>query len=95
MALYTALLNPYDRIMSLDLPHGGHLSHGFQPGGKKISATSKYFEVFPYHLNESTGVIDYEALHKTALIYRPKLIIAGASSYSRLIDYKKFREVCD
>jgi glycine hydroxymethyltransferase len=49
----------------------------------------------PYFLNEATALIDYEALHKTALIYRPKLIIAGASSYSRLIDYKKFREICD
>ena len=95
MAVYTGLLNPYDRIMSLDLPHGGHLSHGFQTMGKKISATSKYFEVFPYRLNEETGVIDYETLHKNALIYRPKLIIAGASAYSRLIDYKKFRDICD
>jgi glycine hydroxymethyltransferase len=91
MAVYTGLLNPYDRIMSLDLPHGGHLSHGFQTMGKKISATSKYFEVFPYRLNESTGIIDYEAFHKNALIYRPKLVISGASAYSRLIDYKKFR----
>lgn len=95
MAVYTGLLNPYDRIMSLDLPHGGHLSHGFQIPGKKISATSKYFEVFPYQLNEKTDIIDYDALHKTALIYRPKLIIAGASSYSRLIDYKRMREICD
>lgn len=51
MAVYTGLLNPYERIMSLDLPHGGHLSHGFQTAGKKISATSKYFEVFPYGLD--------------------------------------------
>jgi len=95
MAVYTGLLNPYDRIMSLDLPHGGHLSHGFQTMGKKISATSKYFEVFPYRLDEKSGLIDYDTLHKNALIYRPKLIIAGASAYSRLIDYKKFREICD
>lgn len=59
MAVYTGLLNPYDRIMSLDLPHGGHLSHGFQAGGKKISAVSKYYEVFPYRLDEDTGYIDY------------------------------------
>lgn len=50
--VYTALLNPFDRIMSLDLPHGGHLSHGYQTDTKKISAVSKYFEVFPYRLNE-------------------------------------------
>lgn len=81
--------------MSLDLPHGGHLSHGFQSQGKKISAVSKYFEVFPYHLDESTGLINYEEMFKIARIYRPKLIIAGASAYSRLIDYKKFREICD
>jgi glycine hydroxymethyltransferase len=54
------MLNPHDRIMSLDLPHGGHLSHGFQSQGKKISAVSKYFEVLPYHLDESTGLINYE-----------------------------------
>ena len=59
-AIYTGLLNPHDRIMSLDLPHGGHLSHGFQSQGKKISAVSKYFEVFPYHLDESTGLINYD-----------------------------------
>jgi glycine hydroxymethyltransferase len=59
-AIYTGLLNPHDRIMSLDLPHGGHLSHGFQSMGKKISAVSKYFEVLPYHLDESTGIINYD-----------------------------------
>lgn len=94
-AVYTALLNPYDRIMSLDLPHGGHLSHGFQTPTKKISAVSKYFEVLPYRVHETTHQIDYEELHKMAMIYRPKLIVAGASAYSRLIDYKKFREICN
>lgn len=95
MAVYTGLLNPFDRIMSLDLPHGGHLSHGFQVAGKKISAVSKYFEVFPYQVDLETKLIDYDTFHKNALIYRPKLIVAGASAYSRLLDYKKFREICD
>lgn len=81
--------------MSLDLPHGGHLSHGFQSMGKKISAVSKYFEVLPYFLDEKTGTINYEEFHKNALIYRPKLVVAGASAYSRLFDYKKFRQICD
>ena len=54
-AVYTALLNPHERIMGLDLPHGGHLSHGFEIPGKKISATSLYFEQMPYRLNEDTG----------------------------------------
>lgn len=67
------------------------MSHGFQSQGKKISAISKYFEVFPYHLDESTGLINYDELHRIAKIYRPKLIIAGASAYSRLINYKRFR----
>jgi glycine hydroxymethyltransferase len=94
-AIYTGMMNPHDRILSLDLPHGGHLSHGYQSQGKKISAVSKYFEAFPYHLNEKTGEIDYDEMHRTALIYRPKMIIAGTSAYSKLLNYKRFREVCD
>ena len=63
---YCAVLNPHDRIMGLDLPHGGHLSHGFQTAKKKISATSIFYETFPYRLDEATGVIDYDALAASA-----------------------------
>ena len=92
---YSALLNTHDRIMGLDLPHGGHLSHGYQTPTKKISAISKYFETFPYRLDERTGLIDYEKLEELAMLYRPRIVIAGTSAYSRLIDYKKFREIAD
>lgn len=88
-------MDTHDRLMGLDLPHGGHLSHGYQTPTKKISAVSKYFETVPYRLNESTGHIDYEKLEELATIYRPKVIVAGASAYSRLIDYKRMREICD
>lgn len=81
--------------MGLDLPHGGHLSHGYQTSTKKISAISKYFETLPYRLDEFTGLIDYRKLEDTALLYRPKLIIAGTSAYSRLIHYDRMREVAD
>jgi glycine hydroxymethyltransferase len=77
-AVYTGLLNPHDRILSLDLPHGGHLSHGYQTAEKKISAVSKYFEVLPYRVNEATGIIDYDSVYYLAQFYRPKIIIAGA-----------------
>jgi len=90
---YTALLKPHERIMSLDLPHGGHLSHGYQTPTKKISAVSTYFEVLPYRLDEGTGLIDYEALAKMATLYRPKLIVMGASAYPRHIDYAAMRKV--
>ena len=93
--VYTAVLNPHDRIMSLDLPHGGHLSHGYQTDKKKISAVSIFFETFPYRVDETTGTIDYDALEKHAALYRPKLIVAGASAYARLIDYRKMREIAD
>ncbi|KAL1958130.1 hypothetical protein VTO42DRAFT_5170 [Malbranchea cinnamomea] len=92
---YSAVLNTHDRIMGLDLPHGGHLSHGYQTATKKISAVSKYFETLPYRLDESTGLIDYDKLAETALIYRPKLIVAGTSAYSRLIDYARMRQIAD
>ncbi|KAG6764949.1 hypothetical protein POTOM_028963 [Populus tomentosa] len=93
--VYTALLKPHERIMALDLPHGGHLSHGYQTDNKKISAVSIFFETMPYRLNESTGYIDYDQLEKSATLFRPKLIVAGASAYARLYDYARIRKVCD
>uniref|UniRef100_A0A2N9FN88 Serine hydroxymethyltransferase n=1 Tax=Fagus sylvatica TaxID=28930 RepID=A0A2N9FN88_FAGSY len=92
---YTALLKPHERIMALDLPHGGHLSHGYQTDTKKISAVSIFFETMPYRLDESTGYIDYDQLEKSATLFRPKLIVAGASAYARLYDYARIRKVCD
>ena len=113
--VYNALLKPHERLMGLDLPHGGQLSlsylfglnvpnwkrhamnhslsHGYQTDTKKISAVSTYFETMPYRVNEQTGIIDYEMLAKTAKLYRPKLIVAGASAYSRHYDYARMREV--
>jgi len=93
--VYSALMQPHDRIMALDLPHGGHLSHGYQTPTKKISSVSVFFETFPYRLDESTGEIDYAKLEETARLYRPKLIVAGASAYSRLIDYEAIKKVCE
>ncbi|KAL3766852.1 hypothetical protein ACHAWO_002290 [Cyclotella atomus] len=93
--VYTALLETHDRILSLDLPHGGHLSHGFQTPNKKISMVSRYFESMPYRLNEETGHIDYDEMERSAELFRPKLIVAGASAYSRLIDYERIRQIAD
>ncbi|KAF5095976.1 hypothetical protein DV451_004447 [Geotrichum candidum] len=92
---YSAVLEVGDRIMGLDLPHGGHLSHGYQTPSKKISYISKYFQTMPYRLNEATGVIDFDELERSAKLFRPKIIVAGASAYSRAIDYARFREIAD
>ena len=81
--------------MGLDLPHGGHLSHGYQTPTKKISAISKYFETLPYRLDEATGHIDYQKMEEVAMLYRPKIIIAGTSAYSRLIEYARMKEIAD
>ncbi|XP_064397822.1 serine hydroxymethyltransferase, mitochondrial-like isoform X2 [Halichondria panicea] len=94
-AVYTGLLAPHDRIMGLDLPDGGHLTHGFMTGKKKVSATSKYFESMAYHVNPQTGLIDFEGLRKSAKDFLPRMIIAGTSAYSRVLDYARFRDICN
>ncbi|XP_050391751.1 serine hydroxymethyltransferase, cytosolic [Patella vulgata] len=94
-AVYTAVVEPHGRIMGLHLPDGGHLSHGFMTGTKKVSATSVYFESFPYKVSPKTGLIDYDELEKNSLLFLPKLIIAGTSCYSRNLDYKRFRQIAD
>lgn len=94
-AVYTALVEPHGRIMGLDLPDGGHLTHGFYTAKKKISATSIFFESMPYKVNPATGIVDYDKLADAARIFKPKLIIAGISCYSRCLDYARFRQICD
>lgn len=94
-AVYTAVVEPHGRIMGLDLPHGGHLSHGFYTSTKKISATSIFFESMPYQLDIETGLIDYDRMAENARLFRPRMIIAGVSCYSRNLDYKRFREIAD
>ncbi|GAB5365274.1 hypothetical protein AAMO2058_001043500 [Amorphochlora amoebiformis] len=94
-AVFTALLKPHDRIMGLDLPSGGHLTHGFYTPKKKISATSIFFESLPYRVDGETGLIDYKALEAQAKLFIPKIIICGASAYPRDWDYKKLRGIAD
>ena len=90
VAVYLALCKPGDVIMGMDLSCGGHLTHG-----SKASITGKYFDVHGYGVDRETELIDYDEMRRMALELRPKMIISGASAYSRIIDWKRIREICD
>lgn len=89
MAVFFAMLNPGDKILGMNLDHGGHLTHG-----SPVNMSGKYFETSFYGVNDE-GVIDYEKVREIALAEKPKLIVAGASAYARIIDFAKFREIAD
>ena len=90
MAIFYAFLTPGDTVLGMDLSHGGHLTHG-----SPVNFSGKYFNIIPYGVNKNTETIDYDELKKTALNNKPKMIIAGASAYPRIIDFKKFRDIAD
>ena len=90
IAVYSALLQPGDKILGMDLAHGGHLTHG-----SKASVSGRYYEAHHYGVSADTETIDYDDLERIAKQVQPKLIVAGASAYPRLIDFKRFREIAD
>jgi len=90
MAVYFAVLKPGDTILGMNLAHGGHLTHG-----SPVNISGTYFNIVPYGVDSETGYIDYQQLRDLALEHKPKLIVAGASAYSRTIDFKKFRDIAD
>lgn len=90
MAVYRALVNHGDKVMGMNLSHGGHLTHGHP-----INFSGLDYEIVSYNVNEKTGMIDYDEVEQLAIKEKPKMIIAGCSAYSRVIDFKRFREIAD
>lgn len=89
-AVFFAVLKPGDTVMGMNLSHGGHLTHG-----SPVNISGKHYNIVSYEVDRETGLIDYEMVREKALAAKPKMIIAGASAYGRVIDFKKFREVAD
>ncbi|OLY83182.1 Serine hydroxymethyltransferase 2 [Smittium mucronatum] len=94
-AALTGILSPNDRLMGLDLPSGGHLTHGYQTDKKKISSSSIYFQSMPYQVDPATGLVNYDMLEQNTHLFRPQLIICGASAYPRDWDYARLRKIAD
>ena len=90
MAVYMSVLQTGDKILALDLACGGHLTHGH-----KINFSGRTYNIITYKVNPQTEMLDYDEIKSLALEHKPKMIVAGASAYSRIIDFKKFREICD
>jgi glycine hydroxymethyltransferase len=90
LAVYFALLNPGDTILGMNLSHGGHLTHG-----SPVNLSGKYYNIVPYGVRRDTGYIDYDEVRRLALEHKPKLIVAGASAYPRIIEFDKFRDIAD
>ncbi len=90
MAAYYALINPGDTVLAMSLAHGGHLTHG-----NKVSFSGSFYNFVHYGVNRETERIDYQELERLALKHRPKLIVCGASAYTRMIDFERFRRICD
>ncbi len=90
MAVYFSMLNAGDTVLAMDLRCGGHLTHGHIH-----NFSGKYFNIIPYGVNRDTERLDYDEIRRLAKTHRPKMILAGASAYSRIIDFRKFREICD
>lgn len=90
LAVYMALLQPGDKVLGMDLTHGGHLTHGH-----KMNFSGKYYEIIPYGVSEKDEQIDYDNLERLALEHKPKMILMGASAYPRIIDFKRGRQIAD
>ena len=90
LAVFFAFLNPGDTVMGMNLAHGGHLSHG-----SPVNISGKYFNIVPYGVDDDTQTIDYDKMREIALECRPKMIVVGASAYSRVIDFARCREIAD